>query len=82
MFSLQSLVVGPVAFTLHPLVDEHLLQFHLCPLQSSGQTQHGRRLPHPGLQVRDEVSGLAEDGGGHITCAGRKQKQQELKKKD
>lgn len=79
MFSLQSLVVGPVAFTLHPLINEHLLQFHLCPLQPSGQTQHGRRLPHPGLQVWDEVSGLAEGGGGHITCAGRKQKQQELK---
>lgn len=69
MLGLQSLVVGPVALTLHPLVDEHLLQFHLCPLQPSGQTQHaGCRLPHPRLQVGENVPRLAKGGGGHGSC--------------
>lgn len=80
VFSLECLVVGPVVFALHPLVDKHLLQLHLCSPQPSRQPQHGCRRPHPRLQVWEERGRLAEGGGGHFTPAGKDPEPEEIKK--
>lgn len=66
VFSLERLVIGPVVFALHPLIDKHLLQLHLRSPEPSRQPQHRRRLPHPRLQVWDEMGRLAKGGGGHL----------------
>lgn len=79
MLSLQRLVVGPVVLALHPLIDQHLLQLHLSSPQPGRQPQHGGRLPHPGLQVREERARLAEGGGGHLAPVGKSRRQEEIK---
>lgn len=61
MFSLESLVVDLVVLTSHPLIDQHLLQLHVGPLQLHRP---------PRVQAWEQGAGLDKGRGVHLAPTG------------